>query len=124
MRRTLIGLLTAAVLQLSWPGAASAATGWVLLPVPLPPGAMYAMTTAVSCPTAANCTAVGFSNKLVHGKRDLLAEQWTGGAWTVRPAAKPTAFAGGVLAGVSCVSLTRCIAVGGYVNGNTGSSPP
>lgn len=124
MRGTVIGLLTAAVLQLSWPGAASAATGWVLQPVPLPPGAMYGMTTAVSCPTATNCTAVGFSNKLVHGTRDLLTEQWTDGAWTVRPAAKPTAFAGGDLAGVSCVSPTRCTAVGGYANGNTGIAQP
>src|SRR5215469_6460609 len=116
--------MAAAALVLGWPGAARAATGWVRQPVPLPPGAMFGMTTAVSCPTAASCTAVGFSNNLVHGNRHLLAEQWAGGAWTVQPAARPAGFTSGVLAGVSCVSPTRCMAVGGYGNGTTGASPP
>jgi len=116
--------MAAAALVLGWPGAAGAATGWVRQPVPLPPGAMFGMTTAVSCPTAASCTAVGFSNNLVHGNRHLLAEQWAGGAWTVQPAARPAGFTSGVLAGVSCVPPTRCMAVGGYGNGTTGASPP
>jgi len=122
MGRNLIGFMAAAALVLGWPGAARAATGWVRQPVPLPPGAMFGMTTAVSCPTAASCTAVGFSNNLVHGNRHLLAEQWAGGAWTVQPAARPAGFTSGVLAGVSCVSPTRCMAVGGYGNGTTGAS--
>ena len=124
MRRNLIGFMTAAVLVLSWPGAAGAATGWVLQPTPLPPGAMSGMTTTVACPTAADCTAVGFSNSQVHGNRHLLAEQWTGGAWTVRRAAKPAGFTGGVLAGVSCVSPAWCTAVGGYGTSNPSTSPP
>ena len=121
MRRYVIGFMTAVALMLSWPGVASAATGWVRQPAPLPPGAMFGMTTGVSCPTAGDCTAVGFSNNLAHSNRHPLAEQWTGGAWTVQPVARPAGFAGGVLAAVSCVSPGRCTAVGEYSSQDSSS---
>lgn len=115
MRRKLIGVVaTAVALAAAWPAAASTATPWVRQPTPLPPGAMFGETTAVSCAGVRACTAVGFANNQVHSSRRLLAEQWSGGAWAVKAVPGPAGLTGGVLGAVSCVSPARCTAVGEY----------
>jgi hypothetical protein len=82
------------------------AGGWSLQPAPSPLGPASSQLTAVSCWSAAACTAVG-SYTDASGGSFLLAERWNGATWTIQPT--PGA---GQFNGVSCTSATACIAVG------------
>lgn len=65
----------------------------------------------VSCPTPADCMAVGLNGFQTAGQGgSVLAERWNGSTWSVVKA--PTPAAGGSLAAVSCVSASDCTAVG------------
>ena len=67
----------------------------------------------VSCVSATDCTAVGFSIRApISGPQvsTTLVEHWNGKKWSVIPSSNPSG--GGVLLGVSCVSATHCAAVG------------
>jgi hypothetical protein len=72
--------------------------------------------SSVSCLSASWCMAVGSTG--VQGGSDTtnraLAQLWNGHTWTVLPVPQP-ASPGANLAGVSCLSRVRCIAVGGQV---------
>jgi hypothetical protein len=68
--------------------------------------------TAVSCPAASSCEAVGT------GPAGPLIEQWNGKSWAVRKAGSPKGGKDGSLAGVSCAAAAACTAVGGYVHGS------
>jgi hypothetical protein len=66
----------------------------------------------VSCPSALDCTAVGYEDD-GDGTDQTLIESWDGTSWTITPSPD----VGGsddanTLAGVSCVSPTDCVAVG------------
>jgi len=94
----------------TWNGAA-----WKLVPVRLPAGASAGALGQVSCLTATDCRAVGFS---VTGKNQSpLGDNWNGKTWT------PTRLPGiggkfSALQGITCVSAASCVAVGYYaVNG-------
>ena len=67
---------------------------------------------ADSCPGLKNCLAVGdYSTK--PGPPALLAEKWNGSKWAVtKTAAVPKASFGGYFLGVTCTSVTYCLAVG------------
>jgi hypothetical protein len=82
--------------------------GWSLQPVPVPSGPPpYGGNNelqAVSCSSAAACTAVGSGD--VNGP---LAERWDGSSWQLQTVPGPP---GGVLTGVSCPTATSCTAVG------------
>ncbi len=67
MTRGLIGMVAAAALVVCWPGAASAAAGWARQPTPLPPGAMFGETAAVSCAAIKACTADGPAPRAARG---------------------------------------------------------
>jgi hypothetical protein len=63
---------------------------------------------SVSCPTTADCEAVGgYSNEDLDAG-GLLIEKWNGKSWAIQA----TNTSGGGLEGVSCVSVSYCIAVG------------
>lgn len=66
---------------------------------------------AVSCITAAACTATGSVGGLT------LAERWDGTSWTIQRTPNPAD--GSDLSGVACAAPTACIAVGWFVNGVT-----
>jgi hypothetical protein len=70
---------------------------------------------AVSCPSAADCIAVG------QGVTSALAMGWDGRSWTLQlaPVAPPVMS---ILNGVSCISDAQCIAVG-YTQPNQLSAP-
>ncbi len=69
---------------------------------------------SVSCPSASDCTAVGSRGILqVAGPREPVAERWHEGRWSVQTLPElPFDFGAGELDGVSCPSVTACVAVG------------
>jgi hypothetical protein len=78
---------------------------WHIQPTPTShsPGHVF---NAVSCSSAAACTAVG------NTASGLLAERWNGTSWKTQHVPIPARMHGGVLTGVSCTSASVCTAVG------------
>ena len=82
---------------------------WRLLAIPAIPGQLQVNMNGISCPTASECVAVGWTED--NTKQEYyhaFAERWSGGAWhlsTLRPA--PSVFLG-----VSCPAAGRCVASG------------
>lgn len=87
-------------------------SAWTSAPVPAPSGTSE--LTSVSCVTSTFCQAVGpntLSGAL--GGTAPLIETWNGSAWAI--ASSPVAAVAGesqLLAGVSCASVSSCVAVG------------
>jgi hypothetical protein len=93
---------------------------WSIEHARYPAGARAVQLTAVSCPSPTSCTAVGSFNNRV-GFDVTLAERRGGGRWAIERPANPAGAVGSTLAGVSCWSATRCLAVGGFTDrGGTG----
>jgi hypothetical protein len=70
--------------------------------------------SAVSCTSAASCTAVGHyqsSNVSNFGAQQTLAEVWDGTTWSLWTTPNPSA-AHDLLLGVSCGASQMCTAVG------------
>jgi hypothetical protein len=90
-----------------WNGSA-----WTIQPMPGPAGD-GGLLSAVACPGADACRAVGSDNK------GLFAEVWNGSSWRTRPVKVPAggSFAG--LNGISCTAADSCEAVGSYEKGST-----
>jgi hypothetical protein len=63
---------------------------------------------SVSCASASECEAVGFSEKV--GTKDTLAEHWNGTEWKLQSSPSPEGKS--TLHSVSCSSSTACTAVG------------
>jgi hypothetical protein len=80
---------------------------WSTVPTPRTPPIESAILNAVAC-TRGVCTAVGGV-----GSRQLV-ERWNGHKWSI--ARMPSGAPSAVLNGVSCVSATDCVAVGGLTN--------
>ncbi len=95
---------------LAWNG-----TTWSIVPSPDPsidmnPSPVNELT-GVSCTSSTDCVAVGYD---LNGPGDdelTLIESWNGSVWKVTPS--PNNEASDSLSKVSCVSSTRCTAVGG-----------
>jgi hypothetical protein len=79
---------------------------WRLQPTPNPSGASGAGLSAVSCPSATACTAVGDAGN------SPLVEHWDGTAWSIQPTPTPSGTTQGGLTAVSCVDRNACAAVG------------
>ncbi len=94
----------------SWDGAA-----WTITPSPTPGGGGYVYLLAVSCLSATNCTAVGYSANGTNAQ--TLIESWDGAAWTITPSPNVNGRSESVLSGVSCVNAIDCTAVGYSQNG-------
>ena len=78
-------------------------------PSPTSPGAsLY----AISCPSSAECLAVGRDGHSTYSAR------WTGHSWLVEPTPSPVTANGDILRSVSCVSAVDCWAAG-YTDGAT-----
>ncbi len=100
---------------------------WSVMATPNPRLRWSSTLSAVSCPEANSCTAVGFIEpdvtSYLNTRKDLAADQrsralverWDGSGWSIEPTPRltlngHTAFS--ELLGVSCVSRTACVAVG------------
>lgn len=103
------------------PGTASAAapvTPWRIVPSPNL-GTIDNHLQEVSCVSTVRCVAVGFNEHPTTFLRRPVAATLTGGAWKLVPV--PTRGTDvNNLWNVSCVSTTRCVAVGSYYNIPTG----
>ena len=123
---TAVGVLSGpsylVVLAEHWNGST-----WTIQDAPNPNGAnpdpdSTSMLNAVSCSSAASCTAVGFSDASVGDVEHPLAEHWNGSTWTIQTAPDPAGTNQNPLNAVSCVSSTACTAVGFAGAAATGST--
>jgi hypothetical protein len=88
---------------------------WSTQPTPAPAGAKDSDLSAVSCPAASACVAVG--EYLSRTDASLpLAERWNGRRWSAQPAANPPGNLGTELAAVACPSASACTAVGDFTS--------
>ena len=98
---------------------------WTAAEAPLPDNAMGGgWLTGVSCPSAAQCVAVGDYGAGGAGVVGMLLTS-TDGSWTAAQAPLPAnnAEAGNTVSAVSCPSVSQCVAVGHYgpsTNGQMG----
>jgi len=83
---------------------------WSVVPSPALKGVEVGVLSAVSCPSAVNCTAVGVQFGLSAAK--VLIEHWSGKAWSIVPSPSPSGAEIAELLGVSCPTSTSCTAVG------------
>jgi len=107
-RGLLASILTGLVVTAAVSLAADAAVAWAWHAQPMPGNA----AVSVSCATTRACQAVGQAS---HGK--TFAVGWNGRRWTHEPSRSPVNSA---LGGVSCISATRCEAVGERHNATGG----
>jgi hypothetical protein len=90
---------------------------WSTNDAPRPSGAQSSELSSVSCPSPTGCMAVGSYED--HARNEMtLAETWNGARWTIESSPDPLSQHPGTpalsdrLAGVSCSSVTSCVAVG------------
>jgi hypothetical protein len=93
------------------PRPSSGASAWSVVPTPNPKGSLVDGLSWVSCTSAKFCIAVGDSTTSSTAVVTL-AERWNGTAWSVVPTPHPKGSTRSVLSGVSCTSVTFCIAIG------------
>jgi len=91
---------------------------WTVQTTPHPTGATSGTLSAISCPAANACTAVGNYTNSVVGTQVTLAERWNGSTWTVQTTPNPNGATYSTLSGVSCTATTACTAVGDSINGS------
>jgi len=85
-------------------------TAWVIQATPS--AADSGSLAGASC-SPAGCTAVGASINHRRGSQVTLAERWNGATWTIQATRRnPAGAQNNALAGVSCTSGRKCIAVG------------
>ena len=74
----------------------------------------------MTCVSASNCWAVGFSQSLVGTSNinQTLIERWDGTAWAIVSSPNTNPTQNNYLDGVTCVSASNCWAVGRYYTGN------
>ena len=87
---------------------------WTIESTPTPPGATLSATDAltdVSCASTTDCTAVGEYTYLARTSV-LLAEHWNGVNWSIEQIPQPAFAKSSKLLGISCATMTVCVAVG------------
>lgn len=96
----------------------NSASTWNVETMPALPGARDVEMTGVSCTTSSWCDAVGWTAGAGAGVNDLnVVEHWDGAAWTTVPTPEPgpTNAKWSELSGISCLTSSYCLAVGGYI---------
>lgn len=106
--RTMLG----AALAESWNGHR-----WAIQEPPMPSAAIDGDLAGVSCPSANDCTAVGYYIKSRSRTTWPLADRWDGRRWHIESTPVPAGagdskFEDTELSAVSCSSRTSCLAVG------------
>jgi hypothetical protein len=84
---------------------------WLKQNTPNPTAPASAQLSAVSCVSLTACTAVGQYTDAA-GQHQTLAVAWNGTEWSIQNAPNPTGASDSQLNGVSCSSVSACIAVG------------
>jgi hypothetical protein len=89
-------------------------TKWSIVPSPNASGSIGSYLNAVSCVSATNCRAVGYSYNSTATK--TLATRWNGTNWAVAGTPNPNGDDPDLFS-ISCASATSCLAVGYYTAG-------
>lgn len=97
-----------------WNGAT-----WEVLRTPDPAGSDGSSLNSVACENASLCEAVGNCSPNTAGGLDTLAEAWNGTTWQLVTTPYPAGATRSFLAGVSCTSVSDCMAVGQYASSAT-----
>ena len=99
-------------------------TGWAVQPaLPEPAGANVIGLEAVSCASAANCTAVGVVASKDFTDQQPLAEHWDGTSWSIEAMPLLNGSSQPELFSVSCTGST-CMATGRRFDPATGTYVP
>ncbi|HJS94380.1 MAG TPA: hypothetical protein VJ741_08960 [Solirubrobacteraceae bacterium] len=96
----------------------AAATAWSIQRAPAPPDS-DSWLSGVSCTSARDCTAVGWSAEQLAAEPVPLVEHWNGTTWSMQRTPIPTTDWGGAFLAVSCTSGRACVAVGASYAGNS-----
>ena len=91
----------------AWNGKA-----WSIAPTPNVTAAQGGYLSAVSCPSTAQCTAVGYY--ALADVTNTLAETWSSKGWSISNTPNAAGSMYTTLTGVSCPAVNKCVAVGGY----------
>jgi hypothetical protein len=94
--------------------ASAQGTNWTLQSVPVPVGSSAGELNAVVCRTKSSCVAVG--DDISGSGQQALSEVWNGSSWAAGSVPEPGGATAGQLNGVSCISASRCTAVGNYTD--------
>src|SRR5438445_6479341 len=100
---------------------ASAGNGWSIVNSPNPPASQNDYLPGVTCASANDCWAVGYSVAGSLAFRTLI-EHWDGTSWTTVNSANTSTTQDNVLYGVTCASASDCWAVGYYDASFSGSA--
>ena len=84
---------------------------WSIQRTPIPLRRWTGWLAGVSCTSSKACIAVGGGYSAIARTIVPLAERWNGSSWSIQPT--PLLAGARQFFGVSCVSSTACIAVGG-----------
>jgi len=87
---------------------------WTVATTPVISGATSSSLSAVSCPVASFCVAVGSVQLASNPSPEPLAETWNGTSWSDTLLPLPSGGTEPSLAGVSCAARGACVAVGYY----------
>ncbi len=88
---------------------------WTIQPTPNQPGTSESELLGVSCPSASECTTVGYY-KNGSGTELTLAERWNGTEWSIESTPNSGGASGSRLMSVSCPTRNACVA-GGFSSG-------
>jgi subtilisin family serine protease len=106
-------------LSQSWDG-----WSWTPQATAMPEGTEGGDLSAVSCPVTKACVAVGSYTDKSSGHVLPLIESWSGSEWSLQSAPLPEKATHAGLNSVSCISTTKCVAVGTYSKNGGGESLP
>jgi len=93
-------------------------TSWSDITSPEPAGTLGAQLSAVSCPTAGNCTAVGTTDAF--DGQHTLVERSVADAWSIVASPNVAGQDSNLLSGVSCATPNDCTAIGISQNATSG----
>jgi hypothetical protein len=96
-----------------WDGAV-----WTVVSSPNTSATQHNRLNGVTCVSASECWAVGYSSDIVSGVAQTLIERWDGAVWTVVSSPNTSATQTNVLNGLSCTSASDCWAVGYHTGGS------
>ena len=103
------------------PASAAATAGWSIEPTPEPVSTVDAGFSDVSCVSSSFCMAVGFFS--TSSREGPMYSLWNGSVWSRGQAVGSAGVRSIELRKVSCVSSTRCMAVG-YLVDESGAELP
>ena len=87
-------------------------TAWSIVPSYQAAAPDGSYLSSVTCVTGTDCWAAGSSTNSSGKAGTTLAERWNGSSWSVVATAPPAGAGGALLGDVTCLSATRCWAVG------------